>query len=68
MYLDDFIFAGRINSDNCLKLMQSFQNICSELGVPLNQDKTIGPTNNLTFLGLAINTLKMQVRIPVNRV
>lgn len=38
--------------------MHSFQDICSELGVPLNQIKTIGPTTHITFLGLEIDTLE----------
>lgn len=62
-YLDDFIFIGKSNSDNCSALMHTFQDICSEIGVPLNQDKTIEPTTKLTFLGLEIDTVNMLVQI-----
>lgn len=67
-YLDDFIFIGKSNSDNCSALMHTFQDICSEIGVPLNQDKTIEPITKLTFLGLEIDTVNMLVQIPVSKV
>lgn len=67
-YLDDFIFIGKSNSDNCLALMHTFQDICSVIGVPLNQDKTVEPTTKLTFLGLEIDTVNMLVQIPVCKV
>lgn len=54
-YLDDFIFIGKSNPDNCSALMHTFQDICSEIGVPLNEDKTIEPTTKLTFLCLENN-------------
>jgi hypothetical protein len=54
-YLDDFIFAGANGSGNCALLMDVFKNICQELGVPLADNKTVGPTTLLTFLGLLIN-------------
>ena len=67
-YLDDFIFAGRHNSNHCQVLLRSFQELCSDLGVPLNPDKTIEPTTLHTFLGLDIDTVDMQIKIPMNKV
>ena len=63
-YVDDFIFAGRRGSEHCQQLMHTFINISEELGVPLSEEKTIGPVTNLTFLGLEINTNDMTVKIP----
>lgn len=34
-YLDDFIFGGSANSDDCLVLMNTFTELCNELGVPI---------------------------------
>lgn len=48
--------------------MHTFQDICSEIGVPLNQDETNVLTINITFLGLDIDTVNTQVKIPVNKV
>ena len=33
------------------------------MGVPLAEDKTVGPTTCLTFLGLEIDTINMLVRV-----
>ena len=49
-YLDDFLFAGR-NHKSCVDLMNTFKQICQELGVPLAEDKSFGPTYKLVFLG-----------------
>lgn len=62
-YLDDFIFAGH-NASVCKDTMSAFHSICHDLGVPLAEDKTVGPTTCLTFLGLEIDTIEMLVRVP----
>lgn len=55
-YLDDFLLAGKARSQDCAYLMGVFREICTELGVPLAEDKTLGPANCLVYLGLEINT------------
>ena len=37
---------------------------CDELGVPIAENKTVGPSNIITFLGFIIDTVLMMVRIP----
>ena len=61
-YLDDFFFAGR-NHKSCVDLMNTFKQICQELGVPLAEDKSFGPTYKLVFLGLEIDTVSQMVRV-----
>ena len=51
-YLDDFIFAGRNQTGDCKKLMDTFHEICNEFGIPLAENKTRGPVTCLVFLGL----------------
>lgn len=63
-YLDDFLFAGARDTCVCDQLMQIFSDICYQLNVPLAQDKTVGPTQVLVYLGLEINSLEMAVKIP----
>ncbi|KAK6168530.1 hypothetical protein SNE40_021042 [Patella caerulea] len=63
-YLDDFLFAGPSNLSDCQTLMSYFADICKSLGVPLAQEKTVGPTTHLTFLGLEIDTSTLEVKIP----
>lgn len=66
-YLDDFLLAGRSETMECQNLMSCFCSICTDLGVPLAQDKTVGPTSVLTFLGLEIDTIHMTVKIPYDK-
>lgn len=53
-HLYDFLFAGPANTHICQTLMESFDAICKELGVPLSEEKTEGPSTYITFLGLGI--------------
>lgn len=63
-YLDDFIFAGRSDTNHCRMLVDTFHSLCTDMGIPLNKDKAQGPTTSLVFLGLVIDTIHMQIRIP----
>ncbi|KAK6184832.1 hypothetical protein SNE40_007205 [Patella caerulea] len=47
--------------------MKAFTDVCESLGVPIADDKTVGPTNQLTFLGLTIDTKNMQIKIPIDK-
>lgn len=67
-YLDDFIFAGEKDSGNCLELVNTFTSVCLEIGVPIAEDKSVGPTTVLTFLGLELDSNYMCIRIPALKV
>ena len=43
-YLDDFIFGGQRDTSECLELMNAFDVVCYELGVPVAPEKTEGPS------------------------
>jgi hypothetical protein len=45
-YLDDFFFAGESNTDNCKRLMKTFDHVCARLVVPIAKEKTEGPMKN----------------------
>lgn len=40
--------------------MSSFKNTCDEFCIPLAEEKTEGPKTVLTFLGIVIDTDKME--------
>lgn len=67
-YLDDFFFAGPPQANDCAMLMSHFQDICKDVGVPIASEKTKGPTTCLTYLGYELDTIKMQIRIPGEKV
>lgn len=66
-YLDDFFFIGKSQSDECNNLMSVFREVCFELGVPIAEEKTLGPSCIIIFLGLEIDTIEMVVRIPLQK-
>ena len=66
-YLDDFLFVGSSRS-SCSTLLNTFTTICEELGVPLAHEKTEGPSQTITFLGLEIDTLRQEIRVPEGKV
>ena len=67
-FLDDFIFAGKKDSLECEKLLSVFEATCTEVGIPIAEEKSMGPTTVLVFLGLEINSEAMSVRVPVKKI
>ena len=48
--------------------MNSFIQLCGELGVPIAHDKTESPSSALTYLGLKLDTRTLQIKIPEEKV
>ena len=65
--LDDFLFISPTYG-LCLSALETFQDICRKLGVPLAPDKTVGPVTSLPFLGIGLDTVKMQTFIPQDKI
>ncbi|KAM3916024.1 uncharacterized protein RB166_015396 [Leptodactylus fuscus] len=66
-YLDDFLCVGPQSSTTCSLLLRTMERVASDFGVPLAADKTEGPTTVLNFLGLTIDTVAMECRLPVDK-
>ena len=66
-YLDDFLFAAMAKL-LCNMQIRAFIEICEEIGMPVNLDKTFWGTTVLVFLGLLINTRAQTVSIPVSKI
>ena len=66
-YLDDFLFVGR-SKQQCAAMFTSFWACCAQLRVPLAEEKTEGPCQVITFLGLEIDTVRREVRVPQTKV
>ena len=67
-YLDDFLFAGSADSSDCGRALSSFTVVCKDFGVPLASDKTVGPTTQITFLGLTIDTVDQKIQVPLTKI
>lgn len=64
-YLDDFITVGAPSSDECTRNMAIMTDTCMESGMPIEFDKSVGPTTVLTFLGIELDTLALEIRLPL---
>ena len=66
-YLDDFLIMGPPDSQVCADALRTFLALCEELGVPVAEEKTEGPSTTLTFLGIKIVTTTLQLRLPQDK-
>ena len=63
-YLDDYITMGGAESEECKANMVTLLATCNRLGVPIAPDKCEGPVTRLTYLGIEVDTVQMQLRLP----
>jgi len=64
--LDDFLLLAP-SMDKCDRDLQAFIAMCEQLGVPLAPSKTVRPCTTLQFLGIMIDTVAMEVRLPEDK-
>ena len=63
-YLDDFLTIGSPRSTECRENLQAITATCQKLGLPLKEEKVEGPATSLIFLGIQLDTLSMEMRLP----
>ena len=65
-YLDDFILVTKDHSEAIIQ-----KNIVittwDKLGVPMEPSKLEGPSQTLKFLGIKVNTVNLQLRLPEDK-
>lgn len=66
-YLDDFLMGGKEKPD-CQHVLDTFKTCMEALCVPLADEKTEGPQQVIIFLGLELDSVLMQVRIPMQKI
>lgn len=67
MDCDNFLTVGCPGSTQCHDNLACLKTTCAELGLSLKEDKVEGPATTLDFLGITIDTLKMEVRLPEDK-
>ncbi|KAK6195007.1 hypothetical protein SNE40_000528 [Patella caerulea] len=64
--LDDFLFVER-TVNNCTRTRQRFECLCKAVGIPLAPEKTCGPSTNIQFLGITLDSDLMEARLPADK-
>ena len=67
-YLDDFLLLGPPNTDVALRSLERTMYMFGTMGVPIATHKTEGPSTNLVFLGIMIDTAAYQLSLPQEKV
>jgi hypothetical protein len=62
-YVDDFLFVVKCEQDG-VELREAALSLCVLLGIPMAGDKTEGPVSWLTFLGIELDCLRQEARLP----
>ena len=63
-YIDDFITVGAPGSAECARNAVIMHGVCERLGMPTEPSKDEGPATVLSFLGLELDTMALEVRLP----
>lgn len=67
MYWTTFLFVGPPRSPDCYSSLLAFHSLAKDINLPIKSEKTVYPTTTLTFLGLELDTLKFEIRLPIDK-
>lgn len=65
--LDDFLTISAPNSDG-EDIMKRLCKIFKDLGIPLAAHKTVGPSTELEYLGIILDSVNMEARLPEDKI
>ena len=63
VYLDDFLITGATQAE-CQRAVDIVRRELAELGLKVNERKSIAPTQACRFLGLLVDSVKMEITLP----
>ena len=66
-YLDDFFMAGPPDSPHCQQALSDMLTLCSAVQAPLKPEKVLGPATLMVILGIELDTISMQARLPEDK-
>ena len=65
--LDDFLMAA-VSYDQCCIHLRNFLSLCEYIGVPIASEKTVDPHTTLTFVGIELDTMMLEARLPADKI
>ena len=63
-YTDDFITMGAPGSNECAMNLAMMHKACERMGLPVEPEKDEGPATRLPFLGIELDSMAMEIRLP----
>ena len=63
-YLDDLLIAGAAGRDQCAASVRVTLSVCKHLRVPVAFDKLEGPSTQITFLGIFLDSEALTLSLP----
>ena len=66
-YLDDYLLFGDPESQECAEALKLAVKLCEYLGVPIAKRKLEGPVTVLVFLGILLDTVAFEIRLPQDK-
>ena len=63
-YIDDFITMGAPGSNACTANAVLMHEACDQMGLPVEPEKDEGPATALPFLGIELDSMAMDIRLP----
>lgn len=64
---NDFLFIGN-SKESALSKFKKFLDACTYIGIPLEADKTVLPTQVIEFVGITIDVRQKETRLPGDKV
>jgi hypothetical protein len=63
-----FLLVGPPKSDKCQQDLDNFLTLCSKLGVPIKDEKTVQSTTVITIYGIEVDSCNMECRLPQEKI
>lgn len=65
--LDDFLVLGP-SRQHTIAHLSAFIDLCHDIGIPLSADKTVFPVQIIEFLGITLDSILMEARLPLDKI
>ena len=66
-YIDDFITLGAPGSNECETNQHLMLECCEIMGVPIELEKSEGPSLSIVFLGIEMDSMAMEMRLAAKK-
>ncbi len=65
--MDDYITIGSPGSHDCAKSVSAMLAACAKANMPIEPEKNEGPSTTISFLGLELDSMTMELRLPQDK-